>query len=71
MEPDFQDLIRIGRAQVSTVELQKVLELLVEYERRGSAEIRRVLGQMRKQLESPSERKSLGVIVEERFGGLD
>jgi hypothetical protein len=71
MEPDFQNLIRIGRTQISTVELQMVRELFVEYESRGSAEIRAVLGPIRKQLESPSGRQNLGILVEDRFGGLD
>jgi murein DD-endopeptidase MepM/ murein hydrolase activator NlpD len=71
MEPDFQDLVRVGRAQVSIVELQMVRELLVEYEGRGSAEIRRVLGSIRKQLESASGRQSLGILMEDRVEGLD
>lgn len=71
MEPDFQDLIRVERARVSMVELKMVLELLVEYEGRGSAEMRRVLEPVRKQLESPSGRQNLGIIVEDRFEGID
>jgi hypothetical protein len=71
METDFQNLMRAGRTQVSMVELQMVRELLVEYESRGSAEIRGVLGPIRQQLESPSGRQNLGVLVEDRFQGLD
>jgi hypothetical protein len=71
MEADFQDLLRLGRAQVSGAELQMVLQLLVEYESRGSTEIRRVLEPIRKQLQSPSGRQSLGVVLEDRFEGLD
>ena len=69
MEPDFQDLIHLGRARVSVTELEMVLELLVEYESRGSVEMRRVLEPIRKQLESPSGRQNLGIIVEDRFSG--
>jgi hypothetical protein len=71
MEADFQDLLRLGRAQVSGAELQMVLQLLAEYESRGSTEIRRVLEPIRKQLQSPSGRQSLGVVLEDRFEGLD
>jgi hypothetical protein len=71
MEPDFQDLVHLGRARISLVELKMVLELLAEYEQRGSAEIRRVLEPIRTQLESPSGRQNLGVIVEDRVTGLD
>jgi murein DD-endopeptidase MepM/ murein hydrolase activator NlpD len=71
MEPDFQDLLRIGRAQVSMVELQMVLRVLSEYESRGSSEIRGVLGPIRKQLQSPTGRQSLGIIVEDQLAGLD
>jgi hypothetical protein len=71
MEPDFRDLIHIGRARVSVAQLEMVLKLLVEYESRGSGEMRRVLEPIRKQLESPSGRQNLGVIVEGRFEGLD
>ena len=71
MEPDFQDLMRVGRAQVSRAELQMVLELMAEYERRGSAEIQRVLGPIRTQLESPSGRQNLGITVDDWPGGLD
>ena len=52
------------------VELKMVLELLVEYERR-SAEIGRVLEPIRRQLESPSGRQNLGIVVEGRVAGLD
>lgn len=68
MEPDFADLLRMGRARVSMAELNTVLELLGEYERRGSAEVARVLGPIRKQLESASGRQSLGIVVDPRFG---
>jgi hypothetical protein len=68
MEPDFRDLVRIGRAQVSMMELQMVLRLISEYESRGSAEIRGVLGPIRKQLESPTGRQSFGIIVDPPVG---
>jgi len=71
VEGDFQDLIRLGHAQVSGAELQTVLQLLVEYESRGSTEIRGVLAPIRKQLQSATGRQSLGVVLEDRFVGLD
>ena len=71
MEPHFQDLIQLGRARVSVTQLKSVLELLGEYERRGSVEMRRVLEPIREQLESPSGRQNLGVVVEDRVAGLD
>jgi murein DD-endopeptidase MepM/ murein hydrolase activator NlpD len=70
MEPDFQDLIHLGRARVSASELAMVLELLRTYESRGSEDMRRVLQPIRQQLESPSGRRTLGVIVEDPFRGL-
>jgi hypothetical protein len=71
MEPDFHDLLRIGRARVSMAELDRVLDLFGEYERRGSAEVARVLEPIRKQLESPVGRQSLGIVVDGRFEGID
>jgi murein DD-endopeptidase MepM/ murein hydrolase activator NlpD len=71
MEPDFHDLLRLGRARISMEELQMVRELLGDYERRGSAEVARVLEPLRKQLESPSGRQSLGIVVDGRSAGLD
>ncbi len=71
MEPDFEDLIQLGRARVSATQLKSVLELLREYERLGGPEMRRVLEPIRKQLESPTGRQSLGVVVEDRSAGLD
>jgi hypothetical protein len=71
MEPDFQNLIRLGRARASMAELEMVMELLAEYESRGSEEIRRVLEPIRKQLQSSSGRQSLGITLEGRFEGLD
>ena len=69
MEPDFQDLIHLGRARVSATEFKMVLAVLVEYERRGSAEMRRVLEPIRKQLESPTGRQTLGIVVDDWFAG--
>ncbi len=71
MEPDFQDLLRIGRARISPAELDAVLGLFREYERRGSAEVARVLEPIRKQLESPAGRQGFGVELDGRFRGLD
>jgi hypothetical protein len=71
MEPDFHDLLRIGRARISMEELQMVRDLLGDYERRGSADVVRVLEPLRKQLESPSGRQSLGIVVDGRHAGLD
>jgi murein DD-endopeptidase MepM/ murein hydrolase activator NlpD len=71
MEPDFHDLLHIGRARISTAELKTVLGLFGEYERRGSAELVRVLVPLRKQLESASGRQALGIVVDGRSGGLD
>ena len=51
MERDFNDLLHIGRARISPAELTAVLELFGEYERRGSAEVARVL----KPIESSSK----------------
>jgi murein DD-endopeptidase MepM/ murein hydrolase activator NlpD len=70
-EPEFQDLIHLGRARVSASELERVLKLIAEYESRGSAEMRRVLGPIRKQLGSPTGRKKLGIMVDGRFLGID
>ena len=71
MEPDFHDLLRIGRARISMAELKTVLELFGKYERRGSAEVARVLVPIRKQLESPGGRQLLGIVVDGRFEGID
>jgi len=71
MEPDFDDLLHIGRARISSAELKSVLELFGEYERRGSAEVARVLEPIRKQLESPAGRQTLGIVVDSRFEGID
>ena len=71
MEPDFHDLLHIGRARISMAELKMVLELFGEYERRGSAEVARVLEPIRKQLESPSGRQILGIVVDGRLKGID
>ena len=71
MEPDFDDLLRLGRSRVSAEGLQMVVTLLRDYERRGSAELRRVLERVRAQLESPNGRQTLGIVVEDRFTGLD
>ena len=71
MAPDFQDLMQLGRARISMAELETVLGLLAEYENRGSADMRRVLEPIRKQLGSPSGRQSLGIVVDARSGGLD
>lgn len=71
MGPDFQDLLDLGRARVSTTELKMTLDLLVEFEGRGSEDMRRVLVPIRKQLESPTGRQSLGIIVETRLDALD
>ncbi len=71
MEPDFHDLLRIGRARISMAELDMVLDLFGEYERRGSAEVARVLEPIRKQLESPIGRESLGIVVDGRFERID
>ena len=71
MERDFNDLLHIGRARISPAELTAVLELFGEYERRGSAEVARVLKPIRKQLESPSGRQILGIVVDGRFEGID
>ncbi len=70
-EPQFQDLLHLRRARVSATNLEKVLKLLAEYERRGSADMRRVLEPIRMQLSSPSGRKKLGIIVDGRFLGID
>ena len=70
MTSDFEDLIRLGRARVSMVELEMVLKILADYDSRGSAEFRRVLEPIRKQLESPTGRQNLGIIVDDRFEGL-
>jgi hypothetical protein len=51
--------------------VEKVLKLLAEYERRGSAEMRAVLQAIRRQLESPTGRKKLGIIMDGRFVGID
>lgn len=64
MEPDFQDLLQTGRARISMAELKTVLRLLGEFERRGDAEVARVLAPIRKQLESPGGRQSLGIVVD-------
>jgi hypothetical protein len=71
MEPDFHDLLRVGRARISMAELQTVLRLLGEFERLGSAEVDRVLGPVRKQLESPAGRQDLGIVVDGGFAGID
>ena len=71
MEPDFHDLLHIGRARISMAELKTVLELFGEYERRGNAEVARVLEPIRKQLESPGGRQILGIVVDDRFEGID
>lgn len=70
MEPDFQDLIHLGRARVSAPELTMVLQLLGEFERRGSEEMRRVIQPIREQLETARGRRDLGIIVERPFTGL-
>ncbi len=69
MEPDFQDLMQLGRARVSGSELKMVVELLRDYERR-SDNMRRVLQPIRAQLESAQGRQNLGVILDP-FMGLD
>jgi hypothetical protein len=62
-EPQFQDLLHFGRARVSASALEALLKLLAEYERRGSADMRRVLEPIRMQLATPSGRKRLGITV--------
>ena len=71
MEPDFQDLLHLGRARVSPMEFKALLSLLGEYQRRGSVEMRRVLEPLQKQLESPMGRQALGIVVDDRFAGPD
>lgn len=71
MEPEFNDLLRVGRARISKAELDKVLDLLGEYERHGNSQVARVLEPIRKQLQSPSGRQSLGIVVDGGSEGLD
>ena len=52
-------------------EFNSLLAVMVEYERRGSAEMRRVLEPLRKQLKSPTGRHALGIVVDDRFAGPD
>lgn len=67
LDPDFQDLLHLGRARISSAELEMLLDLLAEYESRGSTEMRRVLEQIRREAENPNARRNLGLIVEEPF----
>jgi hypothetical protein len=71
MDTDFQDLIHLGRAHVSSEELAMVLELMGEFESRGSTEIRRVLEPIRQHLASPSGRRSFGIIEAKPLTRLD
>ena len=71
MEPDFHDLMSLGRARISVAELNLVVGLFREYERLGGAEVTRVLAPIRRQLESPSGRQALGIVLDGPFPGLD
>ena len=71
LEPDFRDLIHLGRTRIMEDELKIVLNLAAEYEARGGRKMRRVLASIRRQLESEPGRQSLGLIVDGPFEGLD
>jgi hypothetical protein len=71
LEPDFRDLVHLGRARITEAELKMVLDLAAEYEARGSTRVQRVVGSIRRQLESGAERQTLGLIVERPLEGLD
>lgn len=70
LEPEFQDLFHLGRARMSAAELDLVLDLLAEFETRGSNKMRRLLAPIRQQLQNPHGRRNLGLIVEDPFVGL-
>ncbi len=71
LEPDFQDLLRLGSARISETDLRMVLDLLAEYDSRGSRKMRLVLDPIDQLLQSPRGRRGLGLIVEQPFQGLD
>jgi murein DD-endopeptidase MepM/ murein hydrolase activator NlpD len=70
-EPDFRDLLALGRARLSSDELNMVLGLLGDYEKAGSSEMRRVLASIRRTLQDPDERGKLGIVIDPGFPGLD
>jgi len=67
LQPDLDNLIELGRTKISAAELKMLLDLLGQYERRGSDEMRRALQPIRAQLENPRQRTSLGILVEDSF----
>jgi murein DD-endopeptidase MepM/ murein hydrolase activator NlpD len=71
LDPAALDLLRLGRARVSAVELHLALKLITDYETRASGEMRSVLASVRRQLELPDERARLGLEVDPPFEGLD
>jgi len=60
LQSNLDNLIELGRAKISAAELKMLLDLLGQYERRGSDEMRRALRPIRAQLENPGSEDESG-----------
>jgi len=63
LKPAFEDLRSLGRARISTTELELVQDLLAEYEARGSKQMHAALAPLRKMLARPAGARDLGLVV--------
>ena len=70
LKPSFEELRSLGRARISTTDLEVIRDLLAEYEARGSVRMHVALAPLRQMLAQPAGVQGLGLVVQKPSVGL-
>lgn len=70
LKPAFEELRSLGRARISTTELEMVRDLLAEYDVHGSERMHAALAPLRRMLAQPAGAQGLGLILQNPSNGL-